>query len=260
MGIWWFLVWLLLAGCDQVWRFDTVRDPDGYIPQQCDQVTQHDEDGDTVRDACDNCPGTPNTNQADMDRDGVGDACDPSATTNEQIARFEPFAGPNTAWQAASGTWTFDGESAIYTSLTFAGYATIDAATRPEPPYTLELGATIDAIDEQGSILDVFGDDDVPCGVTRHSTASTDVARVEDNTINNRNEENPFSLHAGQRLRIKLAYAPGADATCTVTDRDTGTVAVAHVPLDSVPVGRFGIKDQRLPVHVEYVVVYAPHP
>jgi hypothetical protein len=35
-----------------------------------------DGDGDTVCDASDNCPGTPNTNQADLDGDSVGDVCD----------------------------------------------------------------------------------------------------------------------------------------------------------------------------------------
>jgi len=37
---------------------------------------QADGDGDHVGDACDNCPATPNTNQWDIDRDGIGDACD----------------------------------------------------------------------------------------------------------------------------------------------------------------------------------------
>ena len=38
---------------------------------------QADSDRDQVGDACDNCPATPNTAQADIDRDGLGDACDP---------------------------------------------------------------------------------------------------------------------------------------------------------------------------------------
>jgi hypothetical protein len=36
-----------------------------------------DADGDTVRDALDNCPATPNVGQLDGDGDGEGDACDP---------------------------------------------------------------------------------------------------------------------------------------------------------------------------------------
>jgi hypothetical protein len=36
-----------------------------------------DSDGDSVPDACDNCPSVANTNQADDDNDGVGNACDP---------------------------------------------------------------------------------------------------------------------------------------------------------------------------------------
>jgi hypothetical protein len=40
-------------------------------------VVQPDADGDGIRDAADNCPNTPNSDQRDTDGDGLGDACDP---------------------------------------------------------------------------------------------------------------------------------------------------------------------------------------
>ncbi|MEP6819372.1 MAG: thrombospondin type 3 repeat-containing protein, partial [bacterium] len=59
----------------------TDRDGDG-VPDTTDNcpdtpnADQADADGDGVGDACDNCVHTANPNQADSDRDGIGDACD----------------------------------------------------------------------------------------------------------------------------------------------------------------------------------------
>ena len=61
--------------------------PDPYI--YCDSTaaltadtgdgSPQDSDGDTVTDDVDNCPVTPNTDQADADADGSGDACEKGA-------------------------------------------------------------------------------------------------------------------------------------------------------------------------------------
>ena len=179
-------------------------------------------------------------------------------TRSHRVVDSFAEAGAANAWRIQSGAWTFDGESLIYGSLTLAGYSVIDAAVRPEPPYTVEVGATIDQIDLQGSVLDVFGDDDVPCGVLRHDPTSPDVVRV-DEIESTRNTENPTDrLHAGQRLRITLAYDPQQEAVCTSTDRDANTTVAAQLPLDGVPAGQFGFSDERIPVHIEYVALYAP--
>jgi len=254
---------LLVGGCDAVFRLNTVPEPDSERALTCEQMTMHDEDGDGVDDACDDCPGIADPMQADGDKDGVGDACDPSATTRERIAWFDSFAevGDSNAWKIKSGSWAFDGESIVYSAINDAGYFTIDAAVRPAPPYTVEVGVTIDMIDPQGSVFDVFGDDDVPCGVTRHDPTSTDVVRVDDVT-SSRNTETPMAqqLHAGQRLRYTVAYDPTTEVVCSITDRDLNTTAASQLTLHSVPEGHFGFTDERLPVHVEYVAVYATVP
>ena len=50
----------------------------GKIIDPCNPVIS-DLDADTIGDACDNCPSTPNTDQADFDHDGIGDVCDPDS-------------------------------------------------------------------------------------------------------------------------------------------------------------------------------------
>ncbi|MDG4951355.1 thrombospondin type 3 repeat-containing protein [Weeksellaceae bacterium KMM 9724] len=55
--------------------------PGNGIDENCDgtdgTVPPVDSDGDGIPDNVDNCPNTPNPDQADLDGDGIGDACDP---------------------------------------------------------------------------------------------------------------------------------------------------------------------------------------
>ena len=58
-------------------------DADGDgVGDACDPINNLDSDGDGVPDASDNCPTTPNATQTDTDGDGVGDACDTGTDTD----------------------------------------------------------------------------------------------------------------------------------------------------------------------------------
>jgi cysteine-rich repeat protein len=117
----------LLCGCGQV---DSLLDLDyDNTPDCIDPCTTSDIDSDGVIDSEDNCPGTPNSDQADANGNSTGDACegsyclrsrtdtpieDPStlggAVAIDQFGGFVDFGGP---------TFTFFG--AAYTGVTITG-------------------------------------------------------------------------------------------------------------------------------------------
>lgn len=91
---------------------DADADPDADAGPICPAPVGHDEDGDTVDDACDNCPTWHNPTQADADHDGLGDACEAAGNPGllSGIEAFDAFwaGGPTTtwSWDTDGGTWT----------------------------------------------------------------------------------------------------------------------------------------------------------
>ena len=73
----------------------------------------HDEDGDGIADAVDDCPQLADPAQLDSDGDGVGDACDPEPTIARQhIVLFDALLdGAVAGYMQLDGTWTETGDA-----------------------------------------------------------------------------------------------------------------------------------------------------
>lgn len=87
---------------------DGIPDGEDNCPMTPNQ-DQADGDGDTVGDVCDNCPTVENPDQTDTDGDGEGDACesvaaDPDASAPEETALMEAY--PNPARMGSGSTVT----------------------------------------------------------------------------------------------------------------------------------------------------------
>ena len=102
------------AGCGRR-DFAVLRDsavaPDVQINFCAAARMPHDEDGDTIDDACDVCPQIADPDQADSDGDNIGDVCDPApAVAKQRLVFFDPFTDPLVArWELSEATvWAPD--------------------------------------------------------------------------------------------------------------------------------------------------------
>lgn len=90
----------MLAGCGRI-GFDAPADA-------ANVALEHDEDGDGIADAVDNCPFLANADQANRDTDPLGDACDREPTNPRQrLAYFNPLRATDPDLEITGlGTWT----------------------------------------------------------------------------------------------------------------------------------------------------------
>jgi len=126
----------LAAGCGRV-AFDATADGGSVDGSAGDSSAAcvpvgHDDDGDSVDDACDLCPQRADDG-LDSDGDGVGDDCDVSSLGQMRVL-FDPFTAQRTDWSLVTGTYT--GDEIRFENLTTSGGAALVAAPGRE---TFEL-------------------------------------------------------------------------------------------------------------------------
>jgi hypothetical protein len=93
--------------------------------EACADAIGHDEDGDGVDDACDNCPADANAGQEDVGEvnaggaaDGVGDACDPRpAAGGDSIAFFDGFGAALSGWSVYEGVWSVQNDRLVQADI-----------------------------------------------------------------------------------------------------------------------------------------------
>ena len=116
----------------QGWALDDVRISSVRRSQQ-------DVDGDSVPDEWDDCPQTPNTNQADFDGDGIGDVC---AVCQRDVG----FGGPGSVGLTACGQALATCQSA---TLFLSG-------APPGAPFILSVGTGLNPLPFAGGVLVTF--------------------------------------------------------------------------------------------------------
>ena len=249
---------LLLAGCDRVFGLqandasDTALD---LCATQPADPTCHDEDGDQIVDAHDNCPATFNpsaagSSQGDLDTDGVGDACDPHPTTaGDAIVEFEPFATGFGTWAAGVGGWTSGADqitspagtalkSRLTHSLIQARHPTIDVAFE-----LLDLGT--DTNRTVGPRLD-FAASPGACRVIR-----TNVIAVDNSTSTT---STGFSPDVGTNVRYVAHYSRDVpNVRCTIA---TGVMEDPNANLTDVLVTP-GVEVEYMQVTITSIILYA---
>jgi Thrombospondin type 3 repeat len=141
----WVLV--IVAGCGRV----------GFDAVECAAVG-HDEDGDGIDDACDNCPHIPNVDQADSDGDGVGDVCDPQPfVAAERIALFDPFIRLRPEWRMQGTAIPTFANDQIHVDTRMAEFS-MDLADAPANDHFALAGTLGEATDGQQVTLYVHAD------------------------------------------------------------------------------------------------------
>jgi hypothetical protein len=221
----------------------------------------HDEDGDEIDDACDNCPTVSSANVGDGDGDGIGDACDPDPIDGGDRRRdFITFAeaGASTRWEVLDAGWTW-----VTDELRFADpgpeFRVIrDSLPAFATPIVIDIGIVVTTAPTQkahfGLLANVNGpvNGGVACAIVRETDGDSVVfINVPGGSASAL--PLPAPIGDGSSYRLTYAYDPARQrASCTVADGPDVAVTVTTPP----PVGPLGFEAMGITARVVSASIY----
>lgn len=150
---------VLLAGCDLVFELRAPADAPVADAAIDVQLAGHDEDGDEVDDAIDNCPAIGNPAQEDAgDGDGVGDACDPHPLiAGDRIRWFDSLEEFGDHWTAVTGSqWEQRADAIRQRVASGVQLATLDLGSIESPTIDAWIEDTVGTAGELNAGTYVF--------------------------------------------------------------------------------------------------------